>query len=194
MKNRNPGLEAILFDFMGVLLFLRSDRAAEKNVDAVDNMIGGVVDDDAFRTAVRAGFKIDEDEFQRTLARIPEKYETYPPLWDLLPELRKKFKLGIINNGTRLTFPYFDVKLKLSERFDIILSSGAEGVRKPDTRIYLRACDRLGVDSRNCLFMDDSETNILGARQAGMQTVHWKTREEGFQRFIERIRSDGLEV
>jgi HAD superfamily hydrolase (TIGR01509 family) len=194
MKTGNPGLEAILFDFMGVLLFLRSGYSAEKIVNAVDDMIGGVVDDDAFRTAVMAGQNIDEHEFQRILSCVPEKYEVYPPLWNLLPELRKKFKLGIINNGTRLTFPFFDGKLKLTDRFDIILSSGAEGVRKPDPRIYLRACTRLGVEPRHCLFMDDSEGNILGASHAGMQTVHWADREEGFRRFIEIIRSDGLEI
>jgi HAD superfamily hydrolase (TIGR01509 family) len=194
MKTGNPKLEAILFDFMGVLLFLRTDYVAEKIVNTVDDMIGGVVDDEAFRTAVMAGHKIDELEFQRVLARVPEKYETYPPLWNLLPELRKKYKLGIINNGTRLTFPYFDGKLSLTERFDVILSSGAEGVRKPDARIYLRACTRLGVEPRNSLFMDDSEGNILGATQTGMQTAYWKNREEGFSQFMKILRSDGWEV
>jgi len=194
METGNPGLEAILFDFMGVLLFLRGDYAAEKIVNTVDDMIGGVVDDDAFRTAVRTGLKIDEPEFQRILARVPDKYEAYPPLWNLLPTLRKKYKLGIINNGTRLTFPYFDGKFKLGERFDIVLSSGAEGVRKPDARIYLRASDRLGVEPRRCLFMDDSEANVRGAEQAGMQTVHWKNREDGFSLFTEILKSDGLKI
>jgi HAD superfamily hydrolase (TIGR01509 family) len=194
MRTEKPRLEAILFDFMGVLLFLRSDYAAEKTVDAVDDMIGGVVDDEAFRAKVRDEFKLDEKEFQEILKRIPEKYEAYPPLWNLLPILRKRYQLGIINNGTRLTFPYFDEKLQLGERFDLILSSGAEGVLKPDARIYLRACTRLGVESRQCLFMDDSEENILGASQAGMQTVHWNAREEGFQRFMEILKADGLEI
>jgi HAD superfamily hydrolase (TIGR01509 family) len=194
MKNGNPKLEAILFDFMGVLLFLRSDYTAEKIVNVVDDMIGGVVDDDAFQAKVRAELMVDEDEFQGILKRIPEKYEVYPPLWNLIPTLRKKYKLGIINNGTRLTFPYFDGKFKLTDRFDVILSSGAEGIRKPDPRIYLRASTRLGMEPRRCLFMDDSEANILGASQAGMQTVHWKNREEGFHRFIERLRADGLEI
>ncbi len=193
MKTGNPKLEAILFDFMGVLLFLRKDYAAEKIVNAVDDLIGGVVDDEAFRATVRNGLQVDEAEFQRILSRIPEKYEAYPPLWNLLPALREKYKLGIINNGTRLTFPYFDEKLKLGERFDIVLSSGAEGVRKPDLRIYLRACGQLGVEPERCLFMDDSEANVRGAAEAGMQTIHWKNREEGFSLFAEILKSDGVE-
>ncbi len=192
MDSGRSGIDAVLFDFMGVLLFLRGDHRAEKIVDAVDDMIGGVVDDGAFRDAVLTGFKIDKPEFERILALVPEKYEPFPPLWKLLPPLRKKYKLGIINNGTRLTFPYFDAKFKLSERFDVILSSGAEGVRKPDPEIYRRASSRLGVEPGRCLFMDDSETNIRGAREAGMETVHWGNREEGFQRFIERLKMGGV--
>jgi HAD superfamily hydrolase (TIGR01509 family) len=193
MTSQNPGLRAILFDFMGVLLFLRGDYAGEKTVDAVDDMIGGVVDDDAFRKAAMSGLNLDSEAFEKVLSRIPEKYEPYPPLWGLLPELRNKYKLGIINNGTRLTFPHFDAKLKMSESFNVILSSGAEGVRKPDPEIYLRAARRLGVEPGRCLFMDDSPANIDGALRVGMQTVLWTSREEGFQRFMERLRSDGME-
>jgi HAD superfamily hydrolase (TIGR01509 family) len=189
LTTRNPGMEAVLFDFMGVLLFLRGDYPGDKTVDAVDDMIGGVMDDDAFRKAAKAGVNIDDEEFERVLSCIPDKYEAYPPLWNLLPGLRKRYKLGIINNGTRLTFPYFDAKLKLSDTFDVILSSGAEGVRKPDPEIYLRASRRLGVEPRRCLFMDDSKINVEGALQVGMQTVLWTSREEGFQRFIERLKS-----
>jgi HAD superfamily hydrolase (TIGR01509 family) len=190
MTITNAGLKAVLFDLMGVLLFLRGDYAGDKTVDAVDNMIGGVVDDDAFRNAAITALQIDAEEFERVLSRIPGKYEAFPPLWKLLPDLRKKYKLGIVNNGTRLTFPYFDAVLKMSEKFDVILSSGAEGVRKPDPEIYLRASRRLGVEPECCLFLDDSEANISGAEQAGMQTVYWPDREEGFRRFRERMNLD----
>ena len=111
LRNGDTEIQAILFDFMGVLLFLRDDYPGEKTVDAVDDMIGGVVDDDAFRNAAEEKLSLSGEEFQKVLARIPEKYEPYPPLWDLLPSLRKQYKLGILNNGTRLTYPYFDAEL-----------------------------------------------------------------------------------
>lgn len=194
MKNPASGLQAILFDFMGVLLFLRGDYEADKTVDAVDDRIGGVVDDDAFRKGAMADLKLSAEEFERILSCIPGKYEAYPPLWGLLPALRKRYQLGIINNGTRLTFPYFDATLKLAENFNMILSSGAEGVRKPDPEIFLRASRRLAVEPRRCLFMDDSETHIRGAQAVGMQTVHWKNREEGFRLFREKLQADGMTI
>jgi len=190
MTNHNPQLQAILFDLMGVLLFRRGDYPGDKTVDAVDDLIGGGVDDDAFRKAAMSGLNLDREAFEKVLSRIPDKYEPYPPLWGLLPDLRNHIKLGIINNGTRLTFPYFDAKLNLTSTFDVILSSGAEGARKPDPEIYLRAARRLGVESERCLFMDDSKINVDGARAVGMQTVLWSNREEGFRLFQERIKLD----
>jgi HAD superfamily hydrolase (TIGR01509 family) len=194
MTAPTPGLRAILFDFMGVLLFPREGYIGDRTVDAVDGIIGGVVDDGAFQAAAMSGLKLDAEAFERALSHIPDKYEPFPPLWDLLPGLRKKFKLGIINNGTRLTFPYFDRQLHLTEQFDVILSSGAEGVRKPNPEIYLRACARLNVTPDQCLFMDDSTANIEGARQAGMQTVYWPDRDEGFRRFVEALNVGGMAV
>ncbi len=194
MEKNDHVFRAILFDLMGVLLFLRKEYTGEKTVDAVDDMIGGVTDDEAFRKAAMTGLNLGAEEFENILSRIPGKYEIYPPLWNLLPGLRRKYKLGIINNGTRLTFPYFDLKFGLSEKFHLILSSGAEGVRKPDPEIFLRASRVLKVEPQRCLFMDDSKIHVEGARRVGMRAVLWPDREEGFHRFEEQLRSDGMET
>jgi len=178
---------AIFFDFVGVLLFPRNNYVTDKTIDAIDEMVGQVVNDNDFRRTVCARFQMDDDRFQGILARIVDKYEPYSPMWDLLPDLRKSLKLGIINNGTKLTFPYFDAKLKITERFDVFISSAIEGLRKPDPEIYLRACQQLGVEPHTCLFMDDSKQNVLGAQRVGMQVIHWKNREDGYQRFIEIV-------
>jgi FMN phosphatase YigB (HAD superfamily) len=42
--------------------------------------------------------------------------------------------------------------------------------------------------------MDDSKIHIEGARQLGMKTVLWTNREEGFRRFLGKLRSDGMEI
>ncbi|MBI4758255.1 MAG: HAD-IA family hydrolase, partial [Chloroflexi bacterium] len=118
-----------------------------------------------------------------------EKYEPYPPLWDYLPKLRNQFRLGIVNNGTYLTYPLFEEKYHLNQLFDVFISSAVEGVRKPNPSIYVRASQKLGVSPERCLFMDDSVENIEGARRVGMQTVHWKSKEIGFQQFTKAINS-----
>ncbi len=55
--------------------------------------------------------------------------------------------------------------------FDTIVESAVEGVRKPDPRFYLIACERLGVEPDRCVFLDDLGVNLKPARALGMRTI-----------------------
>ncbi len=55
--------------------------------------------------------------------------------------------------------------------FDLVVESSVEGIRKPDPRIYQLTCDRLGIDPKNAVFLDDLGTNLKPARALGMQTI-----------------------
>ena len=64
--------------------------------------------------------------------------------------------------------------LGLSGYFDHVLISEAEGVSKPDPRIFARALERCGVDRQEALFVGDHpELDIDGARAAGLAAA-WK--------------------
>ena len=185
-------IKAVFFDFMGVLLFPKQHYLPDETADAIDRVIGRVTDDVEFKRTIQAAYRLDEAAFQGILARIIDKYEPYAPVWDLLPALRQRCKIAVINNGTYLTFTGFDARLNISGRFDAFISSALEGLRKPDPAIYLRACRRFDVQPQECLFMDDSELNILGAQQVGLRTIHWKNREEGLQGLVGILNSEGI--
>ena len=57
------------------------------------------------------------------------------------------------------------------ERFDVIVESSKIGVRKPEPAFYATACDLLGVDPTECVFLDDLGINLKPARQMGMTTI-----------------------
>ena len=56
-------------------------------------------------------------------------------------------------------------------RFELVIESSVEGVRKPDPAIYQLACDRLGLAANQCIFLDDLGINLKPARGMGMGTV-----------------------
>ena len=134
------------------------------------------------------GFLKDSDiiDFEQKIMGA-DKYEEFKPLWRILPELRKKFKLAVINNGTSLTLSKFESKFHINDTFDLFVSSATEGVKKPDGNIYKLTVQRLGVKPDECLFMDDSLSNIEGAKKLGIATIHWENRQIGFERFIKLI-------
>jgi epoxide hydrolase-like predicted phosphatase len=90
----------------------------------------------------------------------------------LIRSLRPRYKTALLSN--------FSAQLRqllaqhdLMDAFDVIVISGEEGIVKPDVRVYQLTAQRLGVPPSECLFVDDFEENVAGARAAGMQTLHF---------------------
>lgn len=81
-------------------------------------------------------------------------------------------KLAIVSNGETEFQSRHVAALKLHTLVDTVLISEREGVRKPDRAIFHRAAERLAVSPAHCLFVGDNpRADILGAADAGMQTV-----------------------
>ena len=55
--------------------------------------------------------------------------------------------------------------------FDHGIESAKIGLRKPDPRIYRMMADALGVDPKNCVYLDDLGVNLKPAREMGMTTI-----------------------
>ena len=54
---------------------------------------------------------------------------------------------------------------------DVVVISSEVGVRKPSRRIYAIACERLGVDPRQAVMVDDLQQNLDGAARLGIAGV-----------------------
>lgn len=59
----------------------------------------------------------------------------------------------------------------LDEYFDEILGSGEDLPRKPDPAPLLRIIERLGVPPGDALYVGDSETDVITARNAGVPVM-----------------------
>lgn len=64
------------------------------------------------------------------------------------------------------------------EKFDGVVVSGIEGLVKPDTRIFRLFCERFAVAAEDCVFIDDSEINVIAARRSGMRAIHFTGPDE----------------
>lgn len=96
-------------------------------------------------------------------------------LTEILNELKKQgYLLGIITNGRGQFQARAIDGLGIRDYFDTILISEVEQVRKPQTEIFQRANDRLGVSALDSVFVGDHpESDIAGAKSATMKTI-WK--------------------
>ena len=58
-----------------------------------------------------------------------------------------------------------------SVRFDVVVESSKIGVRKPEPTFYATACELLGVEPSECVFLDDLGINLKPAKAMGMTTI-----------------------
>lgn len=168
-------IKAILFDMVGVLVFKKKDYVPktpdEINTENIEKLFNHI-DDNKLILDIKQNLKLDNTEIERAALLIPEKYEKFEKLWNLLPELKKKYKLVVINNGNAIALKYWKEKFDFSI-FDVYINSAVEGVKKPDPKIFQLACERLNVKQEECLFMDDTLENIETAKKLGMKTIWW---------------------
>ena len=104
---------------------------------------------------------------------------------ETLEALSKKYKLGLITNG-----PSDGQRNKLRhsglERFfdpEQIVVSGDYPFKKPDPRLFLAGCEKLGVKPEESVYVGDIYgRDILGAHRAGLTPVwiwNWGERKCG---------------
>lgn len=93
-------------------------------------------------------------------------------LKDVLLQLRKDYKLGLVTNGPHdRQWPKIR-NMKLEEIFSVIIVSEDFGRRKPDPAIYTAAAQKLNLSNSECAYVGDTfETDIVGALNAGMKPV-----------------------
>ncbi len=57
--------------------------------------------------------------------------------------------------------------------FDGVIVSGEHKVLKPDPEIFHLLFERYGLKAQDCVFIDDVEKNVAGARAVGMHALHF---------------------
>jgi len=90
-----------------------------------------------------------------------------PCLESLLPH-----RLGIISNGVRDQQIGKLKRAGLLSHFSVMVFSEDAGFGKPDSRIFMKACEQARENPRNCVHVGDSiDADVLGSRSLGMHGV-----------------------
>ncbi|MDN3356527.1 HAD family phosphatase [Actinomadura sp. DC4] len=133
---------------------------------AVAGRIGTRFDDGAVRALIEA----DMDSWSNADEVMVE----------LIGELAAEgHTLGLLSNIVGDLVPIFEARHRAwLAHFSALTYSCEIGVAKPDRRAYEIVAQRLGVEPRDCLFLDDREVNVLAAREAGMRAEVFRTPEQ----------------
>jgi epoxide hydrolase-like predicted phosphatase len=95
-------------------------------------------------------------------------------LVDYLRGLRPRYKTALLSNAWDDLRQYIEEDWHIEDAFDQIIISAEVGLVKPDERIYQLAISKVGVDPDEAVFVDDFPENVIGAREVGLQAIHFK--------------------
>lgn len=85
----------------------------------------------------------------------------------------KKYRLLALTNWSHETWPIAWERYRFLKHFEDILVSGKEKLKKPDPRIYKMLLERNNLRPEQVIFIDDSHRNVMAAREAGIQSIHF---------------------
>ncbi|MFF2554567.1 HAD family hydrolase [Nocardia sp. NPDC058058] len=145
--------------------------------DRLRPAITGEITDEQWRSAIAAEIAERCGSQSRALGAVAEWSRLEPhvdhEVVTLLRQVRAVVPLALVSNGTtRLEHDL--ARQGLSELADVVINTARIGYIKPDHAVYRIASERIGVPAHRCLFIDDSEANVIAARELGMIGVHYR--------------------
>ncbi len=96
------------------------------------------------------------------------------------------YKLYCITNFTPAGYEQCYESISFIERFDGCVFSFREGIVKPDPEIYKTLLRRYNLIAEECVFIDDTEENVLSAQKLGMEGIVFTGYEDAAAR-LDRI-------
>jgi 2-haloacid dehalogenase len=184
-------IKAIIFDFGGVLLkwnpynilqpyFPGQAQAADDFLREINFMEWNAQQDKGRPFA--EGVKVLSQQFPQYAHIVRAFHEQWEKSMDgqydgsvqLLRELKEKgYPLHGLSNWSAETFPIARQRHDFFELFDSIILSGEVKLIKPDPAIFNHCLQVINRPAHVCLFIDDSEANIVTASQLGFDTIHF---------------------
>lgn len=192
-------IKAIIFDLGGVLLDIDYDKTREAFEHlGVNNFhsLYSQADANPLFQKLETG-NITEDEFYEQVKILADKNVTKQMImnaWNAmllnfrkesileLKRLKKKYKIFLLSNTNYIHLQAFnkiyqetvaDVPFEIL--FDKVYFSHELGLRKPNVEPFQYVLKENNLIPSETLFIDDSLQNVEGAKNVGMQTIHFKT-------------------
>lgn len=129
-------------------------------------------------------FEIEDNDLSAKLSDeylmlCPTKPHLMPFTFEVLDYLKENYSLHILTNGFN---DVQNIKLqnsKLHSYFSTVVTSDSAGYKKPMSSIFKFAIDKAEARKEESIMIGDNlQTDIMGARNFGMDTVYYNPKKE----------------
>jgi epoxide hydrolase-like predicted phosphatase len=150
-------IKAVIFDIGDVAVRPKHGNVYKGAMKGIDKVLGKFVD--------------EENPVRRAVIRQRRSHAVNPEVMGIIAELKAAgYKTPSITNSPGYR-TIGDESLDKQKTFQPLVSSEAEGIRKPDRRIYEIALRKIGFPAGECVFVDDKAENLMPALELGMKVI-----------------------
>lgn len=205
--NTQPGIQAVIFDMGRVLINIDNKMLVEKLFKGLDSdnlqELGRRTMGDPAMVEFNSG-RIAAHEFHRRMCQTYQldlSFEAFKSLWcetlyrmdgmeDLVASLSQKMTVGLLSDTDPIHWCSICSRWPWIAAIKNPTLSYEVGVMKPNAAAYLAAAENVKTPPPQCLFIDDLESNVEGARAIGMHAIRF----EGKDSLIRQLSTSGIFV
>ena len=181
-------MKNVIFDFGNVLVQWHPEKVYAEHFgdEARAWWFLRHVCDAAWRNRIDAGESTAAciEELKAQQPEYAEAIELYRSRWremltDEVPGMREVIndlrnsghEIYGLTNWSMETFPAAREHFGILQMIDRYVVSGAEGLVKPDARLFRVLLDRYHLQAEECVFVDDNPDNVAAANALGMEGI-----------------------
>ena len=186
-------IKGVIFDFGGVShsfdfgMFFRSlDGRTDRTFGEMSSLVAGSGLPRKYElgeisswefyhgTANLCGLRVTEEEFVRAFVAI---FTPIEPTICLIRSLSPSYRLGLLSNTNEWHFERHIRSVEIFSLFDAVTLSFQVRAMKPAEAIYRDMLEKIGFPPEECVFVDDLEENVAGARRMNLHAIHYTDHE-----------------
>ena len=170
-------VKAVIFDCFGVLITIGRDLLHQTYPQFSDQLTelerksdSGLVSRSEFYNSVVTITGISMDDAMNKYYSV-ENYNQSSI--DLIKQVKAtgRYKIGLLSNIGHGWLDDFLPIMNSMNLFDAVILSSDIGITKPDPKIFELMAEKLGVNTDECIMIDDTPVNIASAINTGMQGI-----------------------
>ncbi len=126
------------------------------------------------------GEKIPQNEITELIQEKDETFrqlmggniKLFPGVLKLITSLKEHdFKIAIASSAPMENIQLITQSLKIANYFDAIISGWEVTKGKPHPQTFLLAAEKLGVETEDCIVIEDAISGVTASKRAGMRCI-----------------------
>lgn len=154
-----------------------------------DEMDRGALEDEEMIARFTAHAPAYADEIRFFVEHVGAAIRRFPYTMDWIARMKQsEYRVYILSNYARRTFRQTGEELAFLDLVDGAVFSYEIKMVKPEPGIYQTLCRKYGLKPEECLFLDDRQENVDGARAVGMEAICFA----GYEQAVEEMKTYGV--